>query len=682
MIIKKIVLNNIRSYENEEITFNKGSTLLAGDIGSGKTSVLLGIEFGLFGLQPGQRGAALLRNGTDKGGVKLTLEIDGKEVILERTLKKGKTISQNYAAIIIDNKKEELSVTELKAKVLSLLNYPPEFSKKQNILYKFTVYTPQEEMKQIIVEDSSFRLNTLRYVFGVDKYRKIINNVSLLKLKLREERRLLEGATQSLDSDRDLLKEKEKLLNEKKDGQFKFKEELLLKIEERKSKEKEKEKISKLMQGKAELTGKLGQTQGILHSKVETFESNKKVIESLKKEINELKKLDFDSKKLLDKEKEIKEKKKELEKLSNSNISISSEISYIRNNLKKFDDLERKMQNLEVCPTCLQTVDAVYRANILNKNYNLRSESKRNLEEKEKEKQSTLGKIKILNESIDLLNKEFTDLKILKMKLEEINEKESKLNEVLKQNNSIKKDSDLLKSQVERIRDELLKLSRYDLKYEEASRELALKLKEERAADIKFAESRKEIEVFENSILELKQRIENLNKIKEKLSYLIELESWLNLQFIPLLSKVEKNVMASLKQEFSLLFSKWFNILVPENFNVHLSDNFTPVIEQKDYVIDYAYLSGGERTAIALAYRLALNQVINSLMSNIKTKDVIILDEPTDGFSSQQLDKMREILDQLKVTQLIIVSHEQKIESFVENIIKFKKDYGLSKKVN
>jgi len=681
MIIKKIILTNIRSYENEEISFNKGSTLLAGDIGSGKTSVLLGIEFGLFGLQPGQRGASLLRNGVDFGGVKLTLEIDGKEVTIERTLKKRKTISQDYAAITIEGKKEELSVTELKAKVLSLLNYPSEFSKKQNILYKFTVYTPQEEMKQIIIEESSVRLNTLRHVFGVDKYKRIIDNVSLLRLKLREERRLLEGATRGLDSDINLLQEKEKLLKEKKEAQFKFKEILLLKIEERKNKEKEKEKISKLMEGKAELTGKLGQTQGILHSKIETLESNKKLIDSLKKEITEFKKLDFDSKKLLDKEKEITEKKKELEELSDLNISISSEISYINNNLREFDALEKKMQNLEVCPTCLQTVDAVYRANILNKNYNLRSESKRKLEEKEKEKQDLLNKIKILNESINLLNKEFTDLKILKMKLEGINEKESKLKEVLKQNELIKKDSDLLKSQIERIKGELLKLSRYDSKYEEASRELALKLKEERAADIKVAESRKEIEVFEHSILELKQRIENLKKIKEKLSYLIELEGWLNMQFTPLLSKVEKNVMASLKYEFSGLFSEWFNMLVPENFNVKLSDNFTPIIEQKDYEINYEYLSGGERTAIALAYRLALNQVINSLMSNIKTKDLVILDEPTDGFSSEQLDKMREVLDQLKVAQLIIVSHEQKIEGFVENIIKFKKEHSISKRL-
>ena len=77
MKIKRIVLNNIRSYESGEISFKEGSTLLSGDIGSGKTSVLLAIEFALFGLQPGQRGSALLRNGKKEGGVKIIFEVDG-----------------------------------------------------------------------------------------------------------------------------------------------------------------------------------------------------------------------------------------------------------------------------------------------------------------------------------------------------------------------------------------------------------------------------------------------------------------------------------------------------------------------------------------------------------------------------------------------------------------------------
>ena len=137
--------------------------------------------------------------------------------------------------------------------------------------------------------------------------------------------------------------------------------------------------------------------------------------------------------------------------------------------------------------------------------------------------------------------------------------------------------------------------------------------------------------------------------------------------------------MIKLKAEFSKLFAKWFSMLVSDVFDVRLDDDFTPIIEHQDYEIDYSHLSGGERTAIALAYRLSLNQVVHSLLSKVKTRDLVILDEPTDGFSEQQLDKMRDIFRQMEVRQLIIVSHEQKIESFVENVIRFRKDNGISR---
>jgi exonuclease SbcC len=176
----------------------------------------------------------------------------------------------------------------------------------------------------------------------------------------------------------------------------------------------------------------------------------------------------------------------------------------------------------------------------------------------------------------------------------------------------------------------------------------------------------------------MKERIKKTEEIRNQVHYLSDLEEWLAKKFISMVSIIEKNVLTKLKIEFSQLFSEWFSMLVSDSFNVRLSDDFTPIIELQDYEIDYAYLSGGERTAVALAYRLALNQVINSFLSKIKTKNLVILDEPTDGFSDQQLDKMRNVLEQLNVAQLIIVSHEQKIESFVENIIRFKKEEGIS----
>ena len=49
MLLRSIKLNNIRSYIAEEVSFPATSLLLSGDIGSGKSTVLMAIEFALFG---------------------------------------------------------------------------------------------------------------------------------------------------------------------------------------------------------------------------------------------------------------------------------------------------------------------------------------------------------------------------------------------------------------------------------------------------------------------------------------------------------------------------------------------------------------------------------------------------------------------------------------------------------
>jgi len=282
MILKKITLNNIRSYEHQEVEFTEGSTLLSGDIGSGKTSILLGIEFALFGLQPGQRGSLLLRNQEKQGGVIMEFEVDGKKVIVERTLKKSsKSISQDYCAITVDNKKKELSVTELKNRILELLDYPKEFSKKQNILYKFTVYTPQEEMKQIILQDSETRLNTLRHVFGIDKYKTVLENTAILASKIREEKRIKQGFTEALELDKQDIISKENELESKQKSLVLIEEDLLLKKENRKKIEEEKKGISEKKEEKNKFEQEVEKTKLMISAKRENLSENKKLVVGL-----------------------------------------------------------------------------------------------------------------------------------------------------------------------------------------------------------------------------------------------------------------------------------------------------------------------------------------------------------------------------------------------------------------
>ena len=358
MILKKIILNNIRSYETQEINFSKGSTLLSGDIGSGKTSILLGIEFALFGLQPGQRGSSLLKNGKEEGGVLIEFEVEDKQVIIERTLKRGKTISQTYCAITINNEKKEFSVTELKSKILEILNYPKEFSKKQNILYKFTVYTPQEEMKQIILQDSETRINTIRHVFGIDKYKRILENISTINSKIREEKRLKQAITENLEQDKFNIISKENELESKQYNLVSVEKELFLKQEKRKKIQEEQEEISKKIQEKNKLEQEIEKTKIIMLNKRDSVSENERLIQRIKEQIDELNKFFFDESQIMGLEEKLNAIKKDKEKLDLVMLEITSQINSIYSKIEDCEKLEKKISNLDICPTCLQNVES------------------------------------------------------------------------------------------------------------------------------------------------------------------------------------------------------------------------------------------------------------------------------------------------------------------------------------
>ncbi len=678
MKIKKIILENIRSYNYQEIEFPEGSTLLSGDIGSGKTSILLGIEFGLFGLQPGQKGSSLLRNGKDAGKITLNFEIDGKEIIVERGLKRGKSIFQDICTISIEGDKKELSVMELKNKILDLIDYPKEFSKKQNLLYKFTVYTPQEEMKQIILQDSETRINTLRHVFGIDKYKKILENSAIIVSKIREEKRIGEGIVQNLEKDKLDLLSKETELETKRQNIVSVEHELFLKSDERKRIQEERDLLSNKLEEKRKIQQEIEKQKIMLLNKKESLTSNLKVIEQLMIQVKELEDLKFDELELLKLKEQLDLKKNEKEKINSETVEILSKINSFNIKIKDAENLIEKIQHLENCPTCLQNVDISYKRNISDKANLEINENKEGIVFMETEKKSISEKMANLNLEISNIENKIQELNILKIKIQALSEKKTRIEETDKTNRLLVDEISTLDQDIDSKENSMSEFKEFDDLFQKKQLEFDEASRQEKMAEIKVAELRKEIEVFSRYLEDIKEKIKSMENIENKIRYLTELDNWISQKFTPLISFIEKNVMLKLKSEFSKVFAEWFTMLVSDNFNVRLNDDFTPVVEQQDYEIDYAYLSGGERTAIALAYRLALNQVINSLMSKIKTKEMVILDEPTDGFSDQQLDKMREVLDQLNVEQLIIVSHEPKIESFVDNVIRFKKVDGIS----
>ncbi|MBW2977222.1 AAA family ATPase [Candidatus Woesearchaeota archaeon] len=685
MQLNSIKLENIRSYTTQEIQFPAGSVLLSGDIGSGKSTILLAIEFALFGIRRKHlTGNALLRNGKNTGSVELKFNLNSKEIIIKRTLKRGKKETQQDSGyIIIDGVKKSATPQELKTIILDLLGYPKELiSKTKNLVYRYTVYTPQEEMKQILVEDEAeLRLDTLRKVFGIDKYKRVRENSQIILRQIRENKK--ESTIKIEDLEENQRQKSEKLENIKIiDSKI---QELLPKLQttqENLTKTKENiEKIEKTIQEQRALKQELSLSDIELRNRLEQRTRNNNDLIELENQINALKK-ELEGKTTID----IETIQKNLEEINKKTQEKETRLNEINNSLnenkiKRIHAREVKLKILKIakCPTCEQSVSKEHKESILERENKKIEEFDRNILKFQEEAKLLQKQTNELRKTFEETKKQENIFQIYKIKLDNFKEKENLKTNILLAQEKLKEEIGNINAK----KIELNKKIKVDTELEQSYQNYKTQLEElqnkEKQIEIAKHGFEREKQHIKENILSLEEKIKKQLEIKAKLKQLKEMQNWLEKQFINLMAVIEKQVMLNIHKEFNELFQQWFNILMEdENLNVRIDEQFTPLAEQNGYEINISYLSGGERTSAALAYRLALNKVINDVMGTIKTKDVLILDEPTEGFSSEQLDKVREVLEQIGVKQIIVVSHENKIESFVNNVVRINKNEHVS----
>ena len=740
-------MENIRSYITLDLTLPYGKVLLSGNIGSGKSTILLAIDFALFGLQRTDlSGASLLRNGTDSGSVELYFEIEENKYLIKRTLKRTNSgVVQDAGNIIRNGIKEEKTAIELKQIILELLNYPKDLiTKNKSLIYKYTVYTPQEEMKLILLGSKEERLDTLRKVFGVDKYKRIKENVKFLNTRLREIKKEYEGMISDLlikISEKE-NKEKEKLILEQEITR------IIPKIEETTAHLTQKKEEIVFVEVKKEellvINKEIALLELGLKHKNNEKEQQEEIIKRLEKELLELEKEN------LELNEGYKEKIKLLEDKSiqkeKENREILNKIQELKTRKTHSTQIKIKMDSLNNCPTCYQEVSAEHKERIVNKCFeevNLFDAGIKN----EWEKNSLIeSEIKLLREELEILRKKDSEINMIRMKIQQREQKKQEIilisNNIIKKNQEIaetkekllknKKEEEknsLIENEIKLLREELeilrkkdseVNMIRMKIQQREQKRldinskqqqvlNILLEINQIQAKLIEIKKLQQELNVIEEIYPKLKKELDeiqnNLNKlniekngfdiskkhvgdliikldeeiknkliIRDKKEQINKIQFWLTEKFVPMMDAMEKNILYSVHSEFNSLFERWFSVLIENNvLQMCLDEEYSPKIIQNGYDIDYEYLSGGEKTAGALAYRLALNQVINNLNTGIKTKDLLILDEPTDGFSSEQLERLKILMEEIKIPQIIIVSHEAQIESFVDHIIRFEK---------
>ncbi len=681
MQIKNIKLKNIRSYLDEHITLPEGTVLLAGDIGSGKSTILYAIDFALFGITKDLNGSSLLRHGAKEGSVELHFEVDGKDVIIERRLKRGSSVTQDYGILNMDGVKRELTAVELKQKILELLHYPQELLTKKSLIYRYTVYTPQDEMKSILLADDHDRVDTLRRVFGIDKYKRISDHAEQFLKQVRVRIRSLQDSLAEQGQKEDELKQLIVHLQALSTDIAKLTPQLTTlqkNIQDMKQHITLQEKDLMLYQ---EQHKELKVVETSLAHYARDIEYSQQHIPLLEREIAQLERdvkqpQQIDAIQLQRLDEKIQRSEEKLRTLLDQTQECSVHI-------KTSHEHVSSLTSLDICPLCDQKVPTSHLEAIKQKEQDkimLYQQKTLLLQEEEKALRNVLETLKREREQV---SKALHEQTLLAFQKKTLDEKKLRLQDHQKMLTTAQQQWQEAGRKQQALHERMKGFTQLDQKITHLRTQLDALQEEERQFLMEKAALEKEKSVLERDVQKIEALCLALKKKEHTVQELLRFHAWMGDCFVGTMGVLEKNIMLKVHRDFDQLFQKWFGMLVEtELMRIRLDDSFSPVIEQNGYETDYGFLSGGEKTAAALAYRLALNQVITTIMGVIKTRDLLILDEPTDGFSEQQLDRMRDLLDELDAKQIILVSHEDKIESFVDTVIRVEKHNHVSRVIS
>ncbi len=798
MIIKNIELKNIRSHKNTSITIPRGVVLIKGEVGSGKTSILDGLKFALFGSF--QNAETLLRVGENQGEVSVTLDRDGSDIIFKRVLKRTKTgFSSNEIVVVENGIERRISDGEMRNYISKLFRVKFERAKDPKF-FDLLFYAGQDEMRNILEMKSEEKLKIIYDLFGITDFKNISENIELLKgivkneiemrkfrigenrelinesekrleeikneitiysenlKKLNEEIEKMEREFSSIKNSYDEMERKRKefenlkselnenkiKIDEKKNNRMKIGEKIKNYENELKRKE-DLEKKEKELEIKKELLEKLNRDHEVYVLLKKQLNENEKVLDELNEKRIKMQNLGNDLIKIEEKIKEMEDKVKIKSEVENEIEEIRKELESMRSDLKA-TEREKKTQEEQLkkyinlryekkCPVCGRPITEDLVENLVNEENKKLNSSMEKLNELSS-KIDKLEKIKSeksgILESLKNDEKELNNLKIEKVRYEKEIENIRKdvekipeiMNEIENERNEIKKYENI-DSEIKKLKDEIKSLEKYHDEYQrllEMESEIN-KIKEE------YSEIENEIVEINEKILNIENEIkkvgydENMHKeieekyheidkklmqkktlfdeqnrkiseLKENLSResrnyqeLLKFEKekenlenfliWMDKIFKPLVENLRELRIQKIRIELTKKLREWIDVLLPErSWDVDLLDDFSPVVYIDGYRVSYESLSGGESTALAFSYRLALNSMLKEF-HNLET-NFLLLDEPTDGFSEAEISNMNGVFEKINTDQIIIVSHEKELENFADHTISIKKENNES----
>jgi DNA repair protein SbcC/Rad50 len=669
LIVRSIVLRNIRSYNDGEetsIAFPEGVVLLEGDVGSGKSSILYALEFALFGFSD-MKGEHLLSEGKSDGRVAVTMEVEGRTYKVERRLKrKGDAVEQEECSIFGDDGKERLSPSDLKERVVSILGFnEPTHPRAESLVYRYAVFTPQEQMKEILVDKPEERLHVVRRVLGAQGYQTASESSMTLERRLDKISYALKKASDDLEQKqeehRNRLREAAEL--EEAIPALRKKEEessrTIGELEERqKALSAERDALRDAASRASMIERELAEAEkGVAKDEAQRAKVRARS-ESAGRAVAKFESLRAPEASREDLEMDVDEARERLASLRATRAALSAEV-----------ERRRALMNAGVCPVCGQRLSDEFSQ----RSHHMEDES-RSLDggvAAQEQELLSLSKKRDAARAFEEAQKEGAaalsqkaeaeeELASLDLRLHESELKKSKYREELEGARAVLKG----KEEVER-------------KAEELGRELAAARDSQKKAIMELSLAAKGLEDAKSLAEGFSREVEKKKRERDESGKMQSYAVWLAEYFRPSIRLIEERTLAQAASRFNEHFKRYFGSLVDDtDMEVGIRENFTPVFERGGVEQDFEALSGGERTSMALAYRFSLNSVVREGLSG-KT-ELVILDEPTDGFSKEQVFRMRSLLDVLESRQVILVSHEKELESMADHVVRVEKRNGSS----
>lgn len=721
MLIKRVRVRNIRSHRVTELKFKPGVTVLSGDIGSGKTSILYAIDFALFGLRPGElSGEELLRATESRGMVEVDIEVDGRTYTIGRSLERiGENVRVERAWIIYPGgNRKEYSSSEARAVIVKLLRIPEEVRPTTHTrIFRTALYIPQNELTRIIEgRDVERREEIIMRLFDLDKYRIARENLTHLIRDLNRDKRELEAQLEILGDLETELREVEdristlkaelekttldyKNVNEKVEGLRGEKKVLETKLESLQEKYSE---ISRLTEKIKALLKELDRS--VLEVENSSREAgltapNKPLVEELiSKENREIAMGQSKIEELKERSEEYRERinrlEGEIERLRKRTGELEGRKSEI---LKSIREAREKLEKEGICPLCRRPVTREHIKSIeeeaLERIRKLDLEAEKveiEISRVEAEKKSLESKVKSLQEEILQLQTSISNrrLKIEKLKklyrdLERLEKVEREVDRVKGEIKSLGlefKDLDQLYSKLKSLKLEIEKLKVERRKLENEESKLII---ESSNLKSKIEADTRELRLLRDKLTSLRERIREKEELKRKLEKLASTINWVEEKFRKALERVEREATSQVYYAFVGIFKQLTEELLGEaGIRVEVDSKYTPIVfqdlEGREAKIQLSNLSGGEAASIALAYRLALNYVARYRVPSLK-EGTLLLDEPSTGFSREQLKKFRDVLSRIGAKQVIIVTHEEILEDAADHIVRLVKRGGVSR---